>query len=332
MNESNATQKSTVVQERVAEPLATRFASAQLLGDLSTITDYVRFCFSRLNEAEVYCGHGNDNSWDEALHLVLHSLHLDAQINPQMMNAVLTIEERDLLWNRIQKRIDHRIPNAYLLGEAWFMGIPFFVDERVLIPRSPIAELIENRFSPWVDMERVESVLDLCCGSGCIGIASAMMFEQVAVDLVDISKDALQVAGSNIARHHMESRVKAVESDLFSAVTGKYDLILSNPPYVDKQDLESMPAEYAKEPVLGLAAGADGLDIARRILKGSRCHLNDGGLLVVEVGNSWVALEEAYPTVPFTWIEFEHGGGGVFVMTSDELDHFQAVFDQGCLD
>ncbi len=309
--------------------LAERFDARTLTEELTTVIDYVRFCFSRLNESDVFYGHGNDNSWDEAVHLVLHSVHLTDEVNPQLLHAVLTVEERRLLWERIQQRIDHRVPNAYLLGEAWFLGIPFFVDERVLIPRSPIAEMIENGFSPWADMTQVETVLDLCCGSGCIGLATAMVYEHVAVDIVDISRDALLVATSNIARHNLQSRVTAIESNLFERVTGKYDLILSNPPYVDQSDLDTMPEEFTKEPVLGLAAGADGLDIARRILKQARHFLNDGGVLVVEVGNSWQALEEEYPNVPFTWIEFERGGGGVFLLTADEIDQYQSDFDRG---
>ncbi|PID42404.1 MAG: 50S ribosomal protein L3 N(5)-glutamine methyltransferase [Gammaproteobacteria bacterium] len=301
-----------------------------MVQQLSTVNDYVRFCLSRLNEADVFFGHGNDNSWDESLHLVLHSLHLPSDINPVLLDASLSMEERELLLDRIGQRIDDRVPNAYILGEAWFLGIPFHVDERVLIPRSPIAELIEHGFEPWIHPGAISRVLDLCCGSGCIGIATAMICEHVSVDLVDISPGALEVAVSNIERHHLQSRVKTIESDLFSQLSEKYDLILSNPPYVDSRDLAEMPAEFDKEPVLGLQAGEDGLDIVRRILKHARTCLNDGGVLVVEVGNSWQALEALYAEVPFTWIEFENGGGGVFVLTALELDRYQSVFDFNC--
>ncbi|PIE43423.1 MAG: 50S ribosomal protein L3 N(5)-glutamine methyltransferase [Gammaproteobacteria bacterium] len=297
---------------------------------LSTINDYLRFCLSRLNEADVCFGHGTDNSWDEALQLVLHSLHLSSDINSSLLNASLSNEERHLLLQRIEKRIDDRIPTAYLLGEAWFMGIPFNVDERVLIPRSPIAEVIAHGFTPWIQPENIRRVLDLCCGSGCIGIATALLFERVSVDLVDISGAALEVAESNIRRHNVMSRVTTQKSDLFGGLSDKYDLILANPPYVDSRDLAEMPAEYRKEPLLGLEAGEDGLDIARRILKHARSYLNDGGVLVVEVGNSWQALEAFYESVPFTWIEFENGGGGVFVLTAQELDRYQSVFDHHC--
>jgi ribosomal protein L3 glutamine methyltransferase len=204
------------------------------------------------------------------------------------------------------------------------MGMPFNVDERVLVPRSPIGELIENGFQPWLGDKPVERILDLCTGSGCIGIGTASVFENAAVDLSDISPEALAVAESNIDLHELHGRVRTVESDVFANITGQYDIIVSNPPYVDAEDIGDMPDEFHHEPVLGLAAGDDGLDIAHRIIAGAAEHLTPGGLLVVEVGNSWVALDEAYPELPFTWLEFNNGGDGVFAVTEQDLRQWQS--------
>ena len=221
--------------------------------------------------------------------------------------------------DRMQRRIDDRVPLAYLLGEAWFMGLPFHVDERVLVPRSPLGELIQGGLQPWLGNKPVGRILDLCTGSGCIGIAAASVFEDAEVDLADISTDALDVAAVNIDYHEVGDRVSTVRSDVFDGLEGRYDVILSNPPYVDADDIADMPAEYGHEPELGLAAGGDGLDIAHRILARAADYLNPGGLLIVEVGNSWVALQEAYPDIPFTWLEFENGGDGVFLLTAEDL-------------
>ncbi|MCG8610182.1 MAG: 50S ribosomal protein L3 N(5)-glutamine methyltransferase [Pseudomonadales bacterium] len=298
------------------------------MSSLNTIGDFVRFALSRFNQAELFYGHGTDNALDEALLLVLQSLHLPWDLDKALYNSSLTQVEKTLLLERLDKRVIARVPTAYLLGEAWFMGLPFHVDERVLVPRSPIAELIEKYFYPWAPQEPVARVLDLCTGSGCIGIACAVQFEDAQVDLVDISTDALDVARSNIARHHLGDRVRAIQSDLFDQISDRYDVIVSNPPYVDQQDLSTMPEEFGHEPVLGLEAGNDGLDLVRFILKHAAAHLTDSGILVVEVGNSWVALEETYPEIPFTWIEFEHGGGGVFVLTRDDLVQATEAIEQ----
>lgn len=291
--------------------------------DLHTVRDYLRYASSRFSASTVFFGHGTDNVWDEAVQLVMRTLHLPLDNNTLFLDARLTREERQLVLERIQRRIDDRVPLAYLLGEAWFMGMPFHVDERVLVPRSPIGELIENGFQPWLGDKPVERILDLCTGSGCIGIGAATVFEDASVDLSDISPDALAVAESNIDLHELRERVRTVQSDVFANISGQYDIIVSNPPYVDAEDLAGMPQEFHHEPALGLAAGNDGLDIAHRIIAGAAEHLTPGGLLVVEVGNSWVALDEAYPDLPFTWLDFSNGGDGVFAIAEQDLRQWQ---------
>ncbi|MBJ7276008.1 50S ribosomal protein L3 N(5)-glutamine methyltransferase [Marinobacter salarius] len=289
------------------------------IDDLHTVRDYLRYVSSRFADSPLYFGHGTDNVWDESVQLVMRSLHLPLENNTLFLDARLTREERALILDRMQRRIDDRVPLAYLLGEAWFMGLPFHVDERVLVPRSPLGELIQGGLQPWLGSKPVGRILDLCTGSGCIGIAAASVFEDAEVDLADISTDALDVAAVNIDYHEVGDRVSTVRSDVFDGLEGRYDVILSNPPYVDADDIADMPAEYGHEPELGLAAGGDGLDIAHRILARAADYLNPGGLLIVEVGNSWVALQEAYPDMPFTWLEFENGGDGVFLLTAEDL-------------
>ena len=291
--------------------------------DLHTVRDYLRYASSRFSASTVFFGHGTDNVWDEAVQLVMRTLHLPLDNNTLFLDARLTREERQLILERIQRRIDDSVPLAYLLGEAWFMGMPFHVDERVLVPRSPIGELIENGFQPWLGDKPVERILDLCTGSGCIGIGAATIFEDACVYLSDISPDALAVAESNIDLHELRERVRTVQSDVFANISGQYDIIVSNPPYVDAEDLAGMPQEFHHEPALGLAAGNDGLDIAHRIIAGAAEHLTPGGLLVVEVGNSWVALDEAYPDLPFTWLDFSNGGDGVFAIAEQDLRQWQ---------
>lgn len=289
------------------------------IDDLHTVRDYLRYVSSRFADSPLYFGHGTDNVWDESVQLVMRSLHLPLENNTLFLDARLTRDERSLILERMQRRIDDRVPLAYLLGEAWFMGLPFHVDERVLVPRSPLGELIQRGLQPWLGDKSVGRILDLCTGSGCIGIAAASVFEEAEVDLADISPDALDVAAVNVDYHEVGDRVRTLRSDVFDGLEGRYDVILSNPPYVDADDIADMPAEYGHEPELGLAAGGDGLDIAHRILAGAADYLNPGGLLIVEVGNSWVALQEAYPDVPFTWLEFENGGDGVFLLTAEDL-------------
>ena len=287
--------------------------------DLISIRDYIRWGASQFNAAGLFFGHGTDNAWDEAVQLVLHALHLSLPLNPDALDARLALAERKDVIALLRRRMDERIPAAYLTGTAWFAGLPFKVDERVLVPRSPIAELIEDQFAPWL-LREPEYILDLCTGSGCIGIACAYVFPEAAVDLSDISLDALAVAQRNIDIHEVGHRVRAIESDLFNELAElRYDLIVSNPPYVDAEDLAEMPAEYRAEPALGLASGVDGLDFTRRLLREALDHLTEEGVLIVEVGNSCVALEEAFPELPFTWLEFRRGGHGVFLLTAAQL-------------
>lgn len=293
------------------------------IDDLKTVRDHLRYACSRFADSDLYYGHGTDNVWDEAVQLVMRSLHLPLENNTVFLDASLTRPERQLIQDRLERRITDRVPLAYLLGEAWFMGMPFRVDERVLVPRSPIGELLENGLQPWLGDKPVGRILDLCTGSGCIGIGAAAVFEDALVDLSDVSDDALAVAQENIVLHDLADRVQVIQSDVFGNVKDRYDVILSNPPYVDAEDLADMPDEYHHEPALGLAAGHDGLEIAHRILRDAADHLTPDGLLIVEVGNSAAALEEAYPDLPFTWLEFSQGGDGVFLLTAGQLRDWQ---------
>jgi ribosomal protein L3 glutamine methyltransferase len=287
--------------------------------ELFTLRDFIRWGASEFIAAKLYFGHGTDNAWDEAEHLVLHAVHLQPPLNNEWLSARLTRTERERVLAHLQRRIFERIPAAYITGQAWFAGLPFAVDERVLVPRSPIAELIQQQFAPWLKREP-RFILDLCTGSGCIGIACAYAFPDAEVQLSDISYDALAVAEENIQQHDMEDRVFALQSDLFANLKGhKFDLIVSNPPYVDADDLATMPQEYHAEPAIGLGSGEDGLDFTRRLLQEAREYLADDGVLIVEVGNSWPALQAAYPALPFVWLEFKRGGHGVFMLTAQDL-------------
>jgi ribosomal protein L3 glutamine methyltransferase len=295
-------------------------STEEVIDELVTVGDFVRWGASGFNEAGLTFGHGIDNALDEAFHLVTFALHLPHEIPPYMIETRLTRKERLAVYGILQKRVSTRLPAAYLTNEAWFAGIPFYVDERVLIPRSPIAELIEVGFEPWIDSSLVEDVLDLCTGSGCIAIACALAFPHAMVDATDLSSDALQVAHRNVEKHHVQDRVRLHEGDLFQGLAGRqYDVIVSNPPYVDAEDMAALPEEFLHEPRMGLEAGIDGLDIVRNILKEAHQYLKPGGILVVEVGNSTAALVDAYPELPFTWLEFERGGYGVFLLTKEQL-------------
>lgn len=286
---------------------------------LRTITDMVRFGTSRMEETGVCFGHGMDNAVDEAIALTLHALHLSAPLPAELWNARLTRDERQDVCDLLTRRIVDRIPAAYLIGHAPFAGLEFKVTPAVLVPRSPIAELIEQRFAPWLDEQEVKRIADIGTGSGCIAIACAAQFPESKVDAVDISGEALAVAAENVAEHGVTGRVHLVQADLTEGLNGRYDLIVSNPPYVDAPAMAAMPAEFEHEPALGLRAGHDGLDCVRRIIQDASKHLRKDGLLVVEVGASRPALENAYPDLPFTWVEFERGGEGVFVLEAGVL-------------
>lgn len=293
---------------------------------LRTLRDHIRWAVSRFHEEELFFGHGTDNAWDEARLLVLGAVHLPWEIADSYLDCRLEDDEIAHLQSLIKRRIEERVPTAYLLGEAWFCGMSFIVDERVLIPRSPIGELIEKRFEPWLPAEPAR-ILDLCTGSGCIGIACADVFPNAEVVLADLSFEALEVANQNIERHGLEERVYGVQGDGFSGLPGqRFDLIVSNPPYVDAEDFADMPEEYHHEPELGLACGDDGLDLVRRMLAEAADHLNEKGLLIVEVGNSQVHVQELYPEVDFAWLEFARGGHGVFMLTAEQCRQHQRVF------
>ena len=295
--------------------------------EIVTIIDAIRWAASRFAAAGLTFGHQHDNALDEATQLVLHTLHLPHDLPPAYGGARLVADEKDRLAALVERRIAERIPVAYLTGEAWFAGLSFKVDSRVLVPRSPIAELIESGFAPWLGDLEVERALDLCTGSGCIAIAMAAHQPGWQVDAVDISPDAIALARENAKEHQLEKRVRVIQSDLFAGLKGeRYDLIVSNPPYVPAADVPALPPEYAHEPALGLASGHDGLDIPLRILRDAPGHLNEGGLLILEVGDSEAALAELLPQVPFAWVEFKVGQMGVCVLDRESLVEHHGAF------
>ncbi len=290
---------------------------------LETITDFIRWGASLFKQSELFFGHGNATAIDEAAYLVLHTLNLELDTHALYFSSKLTENERHALIEVLFRRAKEKKPAAYITNEAWFAGLPFYVDERVLVPRSPISELIQSHYEPWIDTENVEQILDLCTGSGCIAIANAYYFPGAEVDAVDISKDALDVALMNLEKHGLVDQVNIVQSNLFQNLKGKqYDIIVSNPPYVDAEDLSAMPDEYHAEPQLGLEAGDDGLELVIPMLEQAAEHLYPKGILIVEVGNSAHALEHRYPELPFYWFEFEQGGDGVFLLTKEQLEAY----------
>ncbi|OCG01316.1 50S ribosomal protein L3 N(5)-glutamine methyltransferase [Gilliamella sp. wkB112] len=295
--------------------------------NLNTVQDFIRWTTSRMCQSDIYLGHGTDNPIDEAKQLILATLGLSLFIPPEFYAANLTNDEKQQLFDIIQKRIVDRVPTPYLTNQAWFCGHRFYIDERVLIPRSPIGELISDNFQELLSCNP-KNILDLCTGSGCIGIACAYAFPEAQIDITDISLEALDVAQTNIDLHEMTYQVTPILSDLFNSMPVKqYDLIVSNPPYVDDEDMSDLPDEFLYEPKLALEAGLDGLDIVKRILLDAINYLTPHGVLVCEVGNSWVSLQEQYPDVPFNWIQFENGGHGVFSLTCEELIKYRYCFE-----
>ncbi|MGK2952990.1 MAG: 50S ribosomal protein L3 N(5)-glutamine methyltransferase [Thiobacillus sp.] len=288
---------------------------------LITVRDWLRFAVSRFNEAKLFFGHGTDNAFDEAAYLILHTLHLPIDRLEPFLDASLTQGESEEVQAVIGRRVRERIPAAYLTHEAWLGEHRFYVDERVIVPRSFIAELLPEQLAPWVENpEAVSCALDLCTGSGCLAILAALAFPNAEVDAVDLSADALDVAAKNVADYGLTDRVELIESDLFAALDGRsYDVILSNPPYVNAESVAALPPEYQAEPALALGSGEDGLDATRQILTKAKAHLNPGGLLVVEIGHNRDVLEAAYPTLPFTWLDTESGEQFIFMLRREDL-------------
>lgn len=296
---------------------------AKMTQHFETILDFFRFGITQAEVHEVYYGHGTDNAYDDMWALIFESLSLPIQSESMFLLSRLTQEEKKILNQQLESRIIKRIPVPYLTHKAYFCGFPFYVDERVLIPRSPIGELIAQQFSPWIEAARVHRILDLCTGSGCIAIACAHAFPDAQVDAVDISEAALEVAEINCEHHGVEDNLTLIQSDCFERVNQfAYDIIVSNPPYVGEEEMQTLPKEYLHEPKLALETEKNGLAIVEKILYSAHEYLSDHGILVVEVGNSEEALVEAYPHVPFTWLEFEKGGHGVFLLTCDQLKEY----------
>ncbi len=293
----------------------------RLAEELFTIRDWLRFTVSQFEESDIFFGHGTDNSYDEAVWLILSALHLPHDTLHNFLDAVITESERKHLARLIEQRITKRTPTAYLVREAWLRGFKFYVDERVIVPRSFIAELLEDSLQPWIEYpELVHSAADMCTGSGCLGVLLAEAFPDAAIDVVDISPDAIAVANINIANYALESRVSAIQSDMFAALKGKkYDVIISNPPYVDAPSMATLPTEYRNEPQIALGSGVAGLDHTHTILREAKKHLNDDGVLIVEIGHNRDALLEAYPNLAFTWLEVESGNQFVFLLTKEQL-------------
>ena len=290
-------------------------------GQLRTVRDCLRFAVSRFNQAELFFGHGSDNAYDEAVYLILHTLHLPLEQLDPFLDARLTAAELQTVLTILRRRVEERLPAAYLTHEAWLGEHRFYVDERVIVPRAFIAELLREQLAPWVENpDAVTKVLDMCTGSGCLAILATLAFAEADVDAVDLSTDALAVAAINVAEYELDAQIELIHSDLFDQLPGRtYDLILSNPPYVNAQSVALLPQEYLHEPELALGSGHDGLDATRNILANARAHLKPRGLLIVEIGHNREALETAYPNLPFTWLETSAGDQHVFLLRREEL-------------
>ena len=296
-------------------------STSQITEALLTIRDWLRYSVSRLEENGVFFGHGTDNAYDESVWLVMSALHLPLDTLDNFLDARITKEEAKHLAHLIERRVTERVPTAYLLREAWLKGFKFYVDERVIVPRSFIAELLEDSLAPWIEYpEMVESAADICTGSGCLGILLAHAFPNASIDVVDISPDAIAVANINIKNYDLADQITAVQSDMFSGLKGKkYDLIISNPPYVDAPAMSALPQEYRNEPQIALGSGDAGLDHTHILLNEAKKYLNDDGILVVEIGHNRDALLDAYPELPFTWLDVESGNEFVFLLTKEQL-------------
>jgi ribosomal protein L3 glutamine methyltransferase len=292
-----------------------------LISELFTIRDWIRFAVSEFEASNIFFGHGTDNAYDEAVWLVMSALHLPLDTVENFLDARLISQEKQKLADFIEARVTKHTPTAYLLKEAWLQGFKFYVDERVLIPRSFIAELLVQDLSPWIEYpEMIESAADICTGSGCLGILLANTFPNAAIDVIDISQDAIDVCNINIQNYGLQHQVTAIQSDMFSALAGKtYDLIISNPPYVDAPSMATLPKEYQNEPQLALGSGDAGLDHTHTLLREAAHYLNDGGLLIVEIGHNRDALEAAYPDIAFHWLEVSSGNQFVFLLTKEQL-------------
>lgn len=307
-------------------PPSDTFPALPDLAALKTVQDWIRFCATQMERSGCFYGHGFADPYNEARFLVLRSLLLDWDVPDSALQSALLEQERQFLHEQCRQRCRDKIPTAYLLEEAWFFNEPFYVTPDVLIPRSPVAELIEAEFKPWLTSEPTQ-ILDLCTGSGCIGIALARAYPEAQVDVTDLSDQAVMIASENVSQKDLGYQIGVYQGDLFDGLPEtRYGLIVSNPPYVDAEDIDDMPAEFSHEPRLGLAAGDDGLDIVRRILWHAPDYLTDDGLLVCEVGNSAVALMDTYPEVPFEWPQFSQGGHGVFIIGAQDLIQHRAAF------
>lgn len=289
--------------------------------ELITVRDYLRYAVSRFNAAQLFFGHGSDNAWDEAVYLTLHTLHLPLDRLEPFLDARLLPHEREVLLDIYRRRCEERLPAAYLTNEAWLGEHRFYVDDRVIVPRSFIAELLDDQLAPWIDDPwAIESALDLCTGSGCLAILTALAFPNAEVAAVDLSEHAIAVAERNVADYGLYDRIELIQSDAFKNLEGrKFDLIVSNPPYVNAESVAALPPEYLHEPELALGSGKDGLDFTRIILREARKHLTDNGILIVEIGHNREALETAYPKLPFTWLDTAAGDEYVFLLHAADL-------------
>ncbi len=291
------------------------------LAELVTVRDWLRHAVTRFNRAGIFCGHGVSDSFDEAVWLLLSSLALPLDRLEPFLDACIPSDERIALFEAIERRAGERVPTAYILGEAWLGDFRFTVDERVIVPRSFFAEMLEDGFAPWVeDPDAIDSALDMCTGSGCLAVLMAHAFPNAAITAADLSEDALDVARQNVADYGLEERIELVRSDAFSALAGRrFDLILSNPPYVTAEAMDALPPEYLHEPRMALAAGDDGLELVRRLLARAADHLNPGGMIAIEVGHNRHIVEAAFPDLPFTWLSTRGGDDMVFLLRRDEL-------------